>query len=243
MNIEEFQAVQLPVVEVFNSISGEGISAGEIVNFVRLAGCNLRCDYCDTTYSYQSSEHNLMSPDQIVNKVNQFNSRQIICTGGEPLEEDKPKRYLPLYLAKQGFKVRIETNGSWPIYSKQELQKFGVDNKLINYTLDIKSPSSNMKQHNLLSNLEKLSLGDEIKFVVQDQVDIDYALEVIADYKNVLAKEEIIINFSPVFEEMETEELVAVLQDNQGYFNKYNLLVRLSLQLHKFIWDPNQTGV
>ncbi|ADL12919.1 7-carboxy-7-deazaguanine synthase QueE [Acetohalobium arabaticum] len=239
----EMEGVKLPVVEIFNSISGEGISAGEIVTFVRVAGCNLRCDYCDTMYSYQDEEYELLTPQQIVNRINNFGTQQVICTGGEPLEEDKPKRYLPLYLAKQGFEVRIETNGSWSVYNQQELQKFGLDGEGINYTLDIKCPSSNMAEYNLFTNLEQLGLNDEIKFVVQDKSDIDYALKVIDDYKNELSKQEIVINFSPVFEELAPKKLVSILQEHQTYFAQFNLKVRLSIQLHKLIWDPEVTGV
>ncbi|MBM7623337.1 7-carboxy-7-deazaguanine synthase QueE [Sporohalobacter salinus] len=239
----EMKKVELPVVEIFNSISGEGISAGEIVTFVRLAGCNLRCDYCDTVYSYRDREHELLTPQQIINKINNFGSQQLICTGGEPLEEDKPKRYLPLYLAKQGFKVRIETNGSWPIYNQQEFQKFEVDGEDINYTLDIKCPSSNMVEYNLFSNLTKLSLNDEIKFVVKGKSDIDYALKVIDDYKDELSEEKIVINFSPVFEELAPKKLVSILQEHQTYFTQSNLKVRLSIQLHKLIWNSEAKGV
>jgi 7-carboxy-7-deazaguanine synthase len=95
MNREQFENTQIPIVEIFHSVSGEGISAGKIVVFVRVAGCNLRCSWCDTKYSFPESGDSvtMMLPSEIVAKIDSFGSKEIICTGGEPLEEGKRNGY------------------------------------------------------------------------------------------------------------------------------------------------------
>ncbi|EYE87851.1 radical SAM protein [Fervidicella metallireducens AeB] len=248
MKLNDFMKEKIPVVEIFTSISGEGITAGEVVTFIRTAGCNLRCSYCDTTYSYDefSDENQLLTPVEILDRITEIGVKEIICTGGEPLEIGKSKRYLPLYLADKGFKVRIETNGSCPVYNKTEIINFTGDNKIPNlfYVLDIKSPSSGMSRFNIFEdNLRKLRKGDELKFVVGDSNDIDYALKVIEKYKNLLANGEVIINFSPVFNRIEAGEIVEMLKRHYSYFIQNGLKVRLSLQIHKFIWPPEKRGV
>lgn len=244
MNLSEFENSQLQVVEIFNSISGEGVSSGEIVTFVRVEGCNLRCSYCDTKYSYQGDNYELMTPVEILEELKSFGTDKIICTGGEPLVEETAKRYLPLFLAVHGYQVRIESNGSWPIYNQAEIEKFSQGEELeLYYTLDVKCPSSEMAQSNYFANFAKLKSGDELKFVVSNRRDLDYALRVIDNHQKSLSQEGIVINFSPAFSQIEAEEVVAFLQENQAYFKENNLEVRLSMQLHKVIWDPEEKGV
>ena len=244
MNLSKFKNAKLQVVEIFNSISGEGTSAGEIVTFVRVEGCNLRCSYCDTRYSYQGDNYELMTPAEILEKLKSFGTDKIICTGGEPLVEETAKRYLPIFLAAHGYQVRIESNGSWPVYSQSEIEKFSQGCELeLYYTLDVKCPSSEMAQFNYFANFAKLKNGDELKFVVSNQRDLDYALRVIDKHKESLNQEGIVINFSPAFSRIEPEEIVNFLQKNQAYFKENNLEVRLSMQLHKVIWDPEEKGV
>lgn len=248
MTVNKFKNAIIPVVEIFNSVSGEGISAGSIATFVRVAGCNLRCSYCDTTYSYDeyNEDNQMMTPDEIVDRVAALGCKDIICTGGEPLELQKPKRYLPLYLASKGFRVRIETNGSCPVYSSEELECFlrGKRLPVLYYALDIKCPGSGMSKYNLFEqNLEKLYEGDELKFVVSHRQDIDYAVKIIEKYKDILALNKVIINFSPVFGRIEPRELVEVLKEKHQYFSNYSLQVRLSLQIHKIIWPADTKGV
>ncbi|MTI67398.1 MAG: radical SAM protein [Firmicutes bacterium] len=248
MNVSKFEETKLPIVEIFSSISGEGISNGEIVSFVRVAGCNLRCSYCDTQYSYDehSNDNIYLSPNEIVKKLNKLGCKKIICTGGEPLENDKAKRYLPIYLSTKGFSVRIETNGSVPLYTKEEINKFTKEKELINinYTLDIKSPSSKMSEYNIFKeNFLKLRDKDEIKFVVGSKNDLKYAMEVINSYSKKLSKNSVVINFSPVFKQIKVDEIIEFLKEKNKYFEKNNLLVRLSLQIHKYIWSPETRGV
>ncbi|WP_408954434.1 radical SAM protein [Natroniella sp. ANB-PHB2] len=248
MEIEEFRETKIPVVEIFNSISGEGISAGEVVTFVRVAGCNLRCSYCDTEYSYERNGEDVswMLPEEIVEQVSEFGSQKVICTGGEPLEVKYPKRYLPLYLAVKGFAVRIETNGSCPLYNNQEFRSFLTDSLLaqINYTVDVKCPSSGMFEYDLLGeNVERLDSKDELKFVVGSQEDIEYAEDIIDNYKEILAAEGVVVNFSPVSGELPPAYLVDYLTAKEEYFNNNGLKVRLSLQIHKIIWPEETRGV
>ncbi|MBC8060136.1 MAG: radical SAM protein [Clostridiaceae bacterium] len=247
MNLEQFIKCKIPVVEIFTSISGEGISAGEVLTFVRVAGCNLRCSYCDTTYSYDESanENEFLTGEEIVKRLVEIGAVKLLCTGGEPLETKKAKRYLPLYLAREGFDVRIETNGSCPVYSKEEIATF-TDKEVfpLHYVLDVKCPGSLMHEYNIFEeNFSKLRLGDEIKFVVACQEDIDYALAVIDKYKFIFSTNEVIINFSPVFKSIETSDIVTMLVEKNSYFMTEGLSVRLSLQIHKVIWPPEMRGV
>lgn len=248
MNISKFEESRIPIVEIFTSISGEGISNGEIVSFVRVAGCNLRCSYCDTQYSYeeQSISNQYLLPTEVVDKLNKLGCNDIICTGGEPLEACKTKRYLPIYLSTKGFNVRIETNGSCHLYTQEEVLSFTGVTKLnsLNYTLDIKSPSSGMKDKNIfLDNFKRLKSKDEIKFVVGTDEDISYAMDTIKSYRNILSQNGVIINFSPIFNKIDPVKIVEFLKQESKYFHKNNLKVRLSLQIHKYIWPPEERGV
>ncbi len=244
MTLEQFLETKIPIVEIFCSVSGEGITQGQLVTFVRTAGCNLRCSYCDTTYSYNESgkDIELLTPEEILIRVKALGCREIICTGGEPLEEGKPKRFVPYYLASKGFNVRIETNGSCrlgdgsPLFEKQEAPVF--------YVLDVKCPSSGMSQYNIFEeNFNKLRPGDELKFVMADEEDIRYALDVIDRYKKIFSEKQVVINFSSVFGKLPPEKIVKVMIEKNSYFMDNGIKVRLSLQIHKFIWKPETRGV
>jgi 7-carboxy-7-deazaguanine synthase len=247
MDLEQFKQCKIPVVEIFTSISGEGISAGEVLTFIRTAGCNLRCCYCDTTYSYdeKASTNEFLTAEEIVERLKKIGAFKLLCTGGEPLETGKAKRYLPLYLASRGFDVRIETNGSCPVYSNEEFAAF-TDGKALSlhYVLDVKCLGSGMDEHNIFEeNFSMLHLGDEIKFVVASQEDIDYALAVLNKYKDIFSAKEVVINFSPVFQSIETKDIVKMLVEKNSYCMAAGLRVRLSLQIHKIIWPPEMRGV
>ncbi len=244
---EEFKQKRIALIEIFNSVSGEGISAGEIVTFVRVAGCNLRCTWCDTKYSFKTSGKGVveLAPDEIVAKLNEIGCKTIISTGGEPMEDDKIKRYLPLYLNSLGFNTRIETSGHSSLYTEIELSSYlDGDSKRPSYTMDVKCPDSNIEESPLLqSNMNRLLPGDELKFVAASYGDLNYALLVIKRYKNLLSENKIAINFSPVFGLMEAKEIVSFMQDNHSWFVSHNLIARLSLQIHKYIWNPDKRGV
>lgn len=243
--IKSFTETKIPIVEIFQSISGEGLSSGNIVTFVRVAGCNLRCTWCDTKYSFKESGGSVeqLLPDEIINRVKAFGSNDIICTGGEPLEEEKSKRYLPLYLASNEFSVHIETSGGSVLYSLQELEAFNTERSKISYCMDIKCPGSGMDKHNIFGNIPKLIEKDELKFVVKDQTDLDFSLVIIEKYKNHLAIENIALNFSPVFGSIEPVQIVEFIKQHNTFFEENELWPRLNLQLHKYIWPVHQRGV
>ncbi len=248
MNIsaEQFLSTNIPIVEIFNSISGEGVSAGRIVTFVRVAGCDLRCVWCDTKYSFQTEGPGIeqLLPEDILSRVNTFETNELICSGGEPLEHGYTKRLLPAYLHSKGLYVRIETSGGSKLYNAEELELFDLNSKTRPvYTMDIKCPGSKMADRNIFENISVLDGRDELKFVVTGEGDFSYAFDVIKDYKNHLSKEHIDLNFSPVFGAITPKELTELLLARREYFTTNDLKARLSLQLHKFIWPPHQRGV
>ena len=245
MTKAEFEKIPIPIIEIFQSISGEGISAGNLVSFVRVAGCDLRCSWCDTKYSFPLKGPGVtdMLPEEIVETLYKVGTNEIICTGGEPLEENMPKRYLPAYLASYDFTVRIETSGGSPLYSDDELNGFDIERDEIIYCIDIKCPGSGMHDRNRFENISKLQEEDELKFVVADQTDLKYALEVIDQYKDHLSANDIALNFSPVFDAIDPVEIVDFLKANNLYFEENELWPRLSMQLHKLVWSPHQRGV
>lgn len=234
--------VTLPIIEIFNSVSGEGITTGIITTFIRLAGCNLRCVYCDTKYSYDDKQLvQQLSTDDVLNQINKFQCNHLIITGGEPLEENSSKRSLPLFLSSKGFDVRIETNGACKLYTSEELSKYS--NCKIDYTMDVKTPSSGMTKFNLLENINLLDKNDELKFVIKDSVDMYFCMDIINTYKEILSKNKITINFSPVFLEIMPSRLVEMIKGYNKYFKDNNLIIRFNLQIHKYIWPASERGV
>ena len=227
----------VPINEIFVSISGEGSTTGEIVTFVRTEGCNLRCSYCDTKYSFK--EKNFMTIDEIKNKVKSNNTPKIILTGGEPLF-GKNKRSLVKELAKE-HEVYIETNGAVPLLKQKEL---GNLRKKIHYVIDYKTISSKMNNHDLLDkNIKMLNKKDEIKFVIGTKEDYEDVLYVIDKNKDIIRKNQITLLFGCVFEKMQPDELVELLKAKNDYFISNKIKYKLYLQIHKFIWNPNKRGV
>lgn len=214
------------IVEIFSSIDGEGLRAGELATFIRVSGCNLRCNYCDTKYALEKDTGTHMSIEEILKKVEEFKVKNITITGGEPLIHKDIDKLIDLLLEK-GYKINIETNGSVPI------DKY-IGKCLI--TMDYKCSSSLMKKKMILENLEKLTKNDVLKFVIrtQDFTDIE---KILTEYNL-----NCYIYISPVFNEINLEEIV-------NFMKKCNLKgidmskVRLQLQLHKIIWSPDAIGV
>lgn len=216
------------VNEIFKSIDGEGLRTGELTTFIRLAGCNLRCSYCDTCYALKNSNGTEMSVDEIVKKAKKMDYRNITLTGGEPLI-NKDVDDLISKLCENGFYVNIETNGSVPI------DKY-ILNKNILITMDYKVPSSGVEKSMNLSNLEKLRENDVLKFVI-GKGDFERVEQVI---KNHSIKSYIYL--SPVFGEIEPVELVDFMK-NMHIKGIDTSKMRVQVQLHKIIWNPNERGV
>lgn len=209
------------VVEIFKSIDGEGIRAGFPVTFIRLEGCNLRCSYCDTKYSYENSSYTELTVEEVYNKVFKMGCQRITLTGGEPLIHEDVKELIDK-LSGNGFEVNIETNGS------VDIENYRYKNTII--TMDYKCPSSEMTGAMLLSNLDLLRKKDVLKFVVGCKEDLDTCRDLIK-YTNAQ------IFISPVFGKIEPKEIVEYMLEHDMQD------CRIQLQLHKFIWPPEQRGV
>jgi 7-carboxy-7-deazaguanine synthase len=212
----------LTVNEIFHSIQGESTHAGRPCVFVRLTACDLRCTWCDTTYAFH--EGHKMSVDEVVDRVRSYGCDVVEITGGEPLLQ---KEVYPLMqrLLDDGRTVMIETGG--------HLSVDAVPDAVIR-VIDVKCPGSGEADKNHWANLERLRPTDEIKFVIKDRADYEYARDVVIRHE--LAARCNAVLFSPVHGVQDAKSLAEwVLADR--------LPVRVQLQTHKFIWDPQTRGV
>lgn len=211
----------LKVNEIFYSIQGESSFAGLPCVFVRLTYCNLRCTYCDTEYAFYEGKD--MSIDEIIEEVKKYNCNLVEVTGGEPLVQ-KESLELMKKLCDANFQVLLETSGSLPIED--------VD-KRVTIIMDLKTPSSRMMKKNLYSNIEHLKPQDEVKFVIGNREDYEWAKKIISEYK---LTEKCKILMGVVFGELSNLDLASwILEDK--------LPVRFQMQLHKYIWEPEKRGV
>jgi 7-carboxy-7-deazaguanine synthase len=211
------------VTEIFKSIQGESTYAGLPCIFVRLTGCNLRCHWCDTAYAFYGGQK--LTPEEVYARIRQLDSRLVEFTGGEPLLQEGEVASLSGRLIREGFRVLIETSGERFI---GRLPKAAVK------VLDVKCPGSGESGQFDPRNLSELDSKDQVKFVVQDENDYQYAREFIAQHG--LAGRGCAVILSPVFGKLAPRSLAEwILRDGLG--------VRLGLQIHKFIWDPDARGV
>ena len=216
----------MKVIEIFKSINGEGLKSGLLSVFVRFEGCNLRCPYCDTKYSYINPKYSVMSIDEIISYIDKANVLNVTLTGGEPLLQDGIYD-LVKKISSKGYKVEIETNGSVDIKEYKKL-----DNVFI--TLDYKTPSSLMEKFMNLDNYKYIDKNDVVKFCCGTSNDLEKSKEIIKKYK----LEEYTNPFiSPIYGEINLEEIVEFLKDNDL------VNTRLQLQIHKIIWDKDKRGV
>jgi len=212
---------RLQVTEIYTSVQGEASFAGWPCTFVRLTGCPLRCRWCDTVYGFQGGESYRV--EEIVTKVAELGVSLVELTGGEPLAQEMSRELIDV-LIRQGYKVLIETSGA------QSLEDLPPELHII---MDLKCPGSGMQEHNLWQNLDWLKASDEIKFVVADRRDYEWAKDRISEH-NLSARFNILM--SPAFGLLAPKDLVA-------WFLEDRLNVRLNLQQHKFIWSPRAKGV
>jgi 7-carboxy-7-deazaguanine synthase len=215
--------MQLRITEIFLSIQGESSHAGRPCAFVRLTGCPMRCVWCDSEYTFTGGIR--MSFDEILSKLKDFNCNLVEITGGEPLAQKNVFPFITI-LGDLGYEVLIETGG----YVSTE--KVDERAKII---LDVKCPASGEAERNYWPNLERLNpTKDEVKFVIADLEDWEFAVRIIEKYDLQNRAKEILV--SPVFGIENLPEIAETIA-------RSNLKVRLNLQLHKYIWGADVHGV
>jgi len=212
----------LTVNEIFHSIQGESTRVGQPCVFVRLTACDLRCSWCDTPYAfYEGTKRSL---DEVVNEVERYDCPLVEITGGEPLLQEDVYSLMQT-LADRGRTVLLETGGHRPIDR--------VPASVIRI-VDVKCPGSGESEKNCWQNLDTLRAHDEVKFVIADRVDYDFAREVIA--RHALAGRVAAILFSPVHGVLDPRTLSEWMLADR-------VPARLQVQLHKIIWSPETRGV
>jgi 7-carboxy-7-deazaguanine synthase len=208
------------VTEIFFSIQGESSNAGRPCVFVRLTGCNLRCVWCDSEYTFTGGES--MTLEDVLERVRSFGCRLVEVTGGEPLLQ-KEAFELIRRLCEEDFEVLVETSGSIPIDPVDERATI---------ILDIKCPGSGEMEKNLWTNLDTLRPHDEIKFVIADRADYEWARDLVRERK----LDRWTVLFSAVFGDLDMKDLAEWILEER-------LPVRFQTQLHKHIWGAEATGV
>lgn len=220
----------MKVCEIFRSIEGEGLRTGFPAVFIRLHGCNLRCNYCDSMYAVEGGDYKQMNVTQVLDAVKKFSGiTHVTLTGGEPLIHQNVEDLL-CQLSGNGYRVNIETNGTVPC-------KWHFPGLF--YTMDWKCKSSGMSVKMKMENLETLGSEDVLKFVVGTIEDLEETETVV---KSLAKKKDDMPHLfvSPVFGNLSNEEIVNWLL-NSNIMVKNN--VRFQVQLHKIIWDPERRGV
>jgi 7-carboxy-7-deazaguanine synthase len=219
----------IKISEIFFSIQGEGTRAGLPCVFVRSAGCNLNCKWCDTKYSHDLANSIPLSKEQILTEIRKYNCDFIMFTGGEPLLQQEVTE-LANELANEKKIVAIETNGS---------QKVDILDKKVVKILDIKCPDSGMSASNNFQNFDFLSENDEIKFVIASENDFFWSCEIIEKF-NLFNKTQNLL-FSAVTNSFSHENLANLILKckNKNYKN----LIRMQIQFHKIIWGADKKGV
>lgn len=205
---------RLRVTEIFHSIQGEARPAGLPTVFIRLTGCPLRCSYCDTEYAFTGGE--LTTIDAVLERVADYGSRLVCVTGGEPLAQPNCLELLRR-LCDQGYDVSLETSGA--------LDLGGVDER-VTIVMDLKTPGSGEQERNQWENLHRLKCEDQIKFVICDRHDYEWARDRVREHD---LADRFAVLFSPAWQRLEPARLAEwILADR--------LQVRLQLQLHKYVW-------
>ena len=206
----------LNITEIFYSLQGEAKEVGIPTVFVRLTGCPLRCNYCDTAYAFKGN--NPLSIQHILDEVAQYNAQYVCVTGGEPMAQSNCLKLLDSLIVS-GYNVSMETSGSidiTPVNSK------------VSIVMDIKTPSSTEEHQNRYENLPILKSKDQLKFVIASRSDFDWCNEILDNHE---VESEIL--FSPVYESLKPVELAEWILEKK-------LNVRLQVQLHKLLWGDQK---
>ena len=209
------------ITEIFYSLQGESNTTGYPTVFIRLTGCPLRCQYCDTAYAFTGGV--IYDLDQVLKEVESYSASYVTVTGGEPLAQNS---CLPLLtaLCDKGYVVSLETSGAIDVQA--------VDPRVIK-VMDLKTPGSGELSKNLEPNIEALSSKDQVKFVICDRIDYEWAREKVQEFR--LQEKVADVLFSPSNEQISATELAEwILADR--------LKVRFQIQLHKHLWG-NKPGV
>ena len=212
----------LTVSEIYRSIQGESTHTGRPCVFVRLTACNLRCTWCDTPYAFTGGRK--MSVDDVIADVASLDCRLVELTGGEPLVQPEAIDLMERLVA-EGFEVLLESGGHMPVDAVPDE---------VTSIVDVKCPGSGEADAMHWPNLDQLSMRDEVKFVIRDRADFDYACDVVRRHD--LGGRVNAVLFSPVFGVMPPAELAA-------WILEASVPARLQLQAHKYIWDPVARGV
>ena len=206
----------LNITEIFYSLQGEAKEVGIPTVFVRLTGCPLRCNYCDTTYAFKGN--NPLSIESIMEQIAKYNTHYVCVTGGEPMAQSNCLILLDT-LIEAGYKVSMETSGSIDI---------SPVNKKVSVVMDLKTPSSTEQSQNRYENIALLERKDQLKFVIASRPDFDWCCSILEDY-DVLSD----VLFSPVYESLKPVDLADWILEKQ-------LNVRLQVQLHKLLWGDQK---
>jgi 7-carboxy-7-deazaguanine synthase len=227
----------MQITEIFKSIQGESTYAGLPCVFVRLTGCNLRCSWCDSEYTFTGGHR--MTPEEVLDRVEQLSPGRglVEITGGEPMLQEREVVPLMQHLLDDGYTVLLETSGERPL---ERVPKGVV--KIV----DVKCPNSGEGNTFHLENLEALDSADEIKFVLSDRTDYEFARDFVTQHR--LASRVNALLFSPAFSKeasgsRDTSHCLLDPRELAEWMLADNVPARLGLQLHKFIWDPAMKGV
>jgi len=205
---------RLKITEIFFSLQGEARNVGIPTVFVRLTGCPLRCQYCDTAYAFSGGQW--QSFDDIIEEIKSYQTNYITVTGGEPLAQALCADLLER-LCDLGYQVSLETSGALKIND--------IDQR-VSKVMDLKTPGSGEESKNVLDNISYLNKKDEVKFVICDEADYEWSKTIVRDYR---LNERCDVLFSPSYEQQNVTQLADwVLRDQ--------LPVRLQLQLHRYLW-------
>lgn len=217
---------KFPVTEIFDSIDGEGKRTGLMATFVRFAGCNLRCSYCDTAYSLREEDaEEWLTEEELLRCIRAYPWKRVTLTGGEPLLQ--PLASLCGTLGREGFECNIETNGAVPMMETRPEGLF--------YTMDWKCPDSGMEGRMCADNFPRLESQDVVKFVVGSGRDLCAMERVVRRWFMKPGAPRLYV--SPVFGRIEPRRLVEFVRDHAL------AEVTVQVQLHKVIWPPDMRGV